>query len=1100
MKGIAPRDHVRRAGRAALMLCLLGACAAHAQVSVQPPSLPPGLLGSSYGTVETEGGGLRMTPQIFTASGGTAPYTFKVSAGNLPPGVSLNANGALQGVPSAPGSFSFTVQATDANQLSGTAQASITVAGRAQLGLSGRLGTPFKYQRLCGLDAAAQATFSYAINGNPPPGIGFDAKTSTFAGTPAQEGSYVVIWACASQATGLTFSFEMVFVIGGPVRVTLNPAIVGQPWSFTPSKLTPGQPPYSFAIEGELPRGLALTSTALGTISGVPDQSGTFSWSLRRADAAGSELLVFYDLRVNELTGFSPSLSAWNIVRQAGTPPVSVDVYLNANPSPMPFALAVESEGGSWLSAAPPSGEAPARLVLTADVSGLEPGVYQGKVTVAPPDGGGAAPVEIPVNLEVQPSGPARLRFSRTSVEMSSGSRNSVVVTNVGGDTARGLAVEVRSVNGWLNSATLSREELKPGESLVLELESGSVSFPPGNYAGFARISAANISSVSLPATLKIKPLGYCYFEPAIISRKTHWSGHSGPLTATSRLVFPNADETTGKQTWKMHQLSWLGVVINPQLPSWLRISPMEGSGTTNIQITIDPVGFGTDLMVGEHLLGESFGVKGCVNDLEIRLKVTGADEPVILSDGSIFPMTYLPDNPKLPVDPLSLEFVPVNPEWVDFGITFDRDMFSLQAMGYFEVTPREGRITDAPVKVQVQSLATTPATPMSPSPYRPTFILEFHKLDRRIATKFLTYTHWVLPFPGPGRAAGGGKGLRAAEGGACRPEKLDVSIGLPAPLSLDVGQPQELTVAVVDSCGGLVTEGAVEADFSTGEAPVALAHAGEGRWRGVWIPRVEAEAVSIRVRALAGGLEGEATTGASVLDSSALPVLSGPGAARNAASELAQGVITPGMRIVIRGRRLAVSQEDLDPRREPAETLGGARVLFGDVTLPLLAANENQLLALVPHGAELPAEAKLAVATERGVSDGLGLLSVAAAPGIYSLDGSGSGQGLVYWINAEGQRILADGKNPAPPGAPMVLIATGLGGVRRNPESPGEAALLTIGGVETEPVEVAPREGRPGNYDVFFRLPAGVGAGLTTPVSLSAAGVASRTVTFAVQ
>lgn len=47
------------------------------------------------------------------ASGGSAPYSWKVTAGSLPSGLLLGADGALSGTPKNPGSFSFTVEATD---------------------------------------------------------------------------------------------------------------------------------------------------------------------------------------------------------------------------------------------------------------------------------------------------------------------------------------------------------------------------------------------------------------------------------------------------------------------------------------------------------------------------------------------------------------------------------------------------------------------------------------------------------------------------------------------------------------------------------------------------------------------------------------------------------------------------------------------------------------------------------------------------------------------------------------------------------------------------------------------------------------------------
>ncbi|MGH9519918.1 MAG: Ig domain-containing protein, partial [Terriglobales bacterium] len=57
--------------------------------------------------------------QTIAADFGTPPYTFTVSNGTLPSGLSLAPNGILQGIPdpSQPGSFSFTVQVTDAQGL-----------------------------------------------------------------------------------------------------------------------------------------------------------------------------------------------------------------------------------------------------------------------------------------------------------------------------------------------------------------------------------------------------------------------------------------------------------------------------------------------------------------------------------------------------------------------------------------------------------------------------------------------------------------------------------------------------------------------------------------------------------------------------------------------------------------------------------------------------------------------------------------------------------------------------------------------------------------------------------------------------------------------
>ena len=53
--------------------------------------------------------------QTFTGSGGTAPYTFGITAGSLPPGLTLTPAGVLAGTPLSVGTSAFTVRVTDAN-------------------------------------------------------------------------------------------------------------------------------------------------------------------------------------------------------------------------------------------------------------------------------------------------------------------------------------------------------------------------------------------------------------------------------------------------------------------------------------------------------------------------------------------------------------------------------------------------------------------------------------------------------------------------------------------------------------------------------------------------------------------------------------------------------------------------------------------------------------------------------------------------------------------------------------------------------------------------------------------------------------------------
>ncbi len=86
-----------------------------AVVTVNPTSpLPGGTTGTAYS-------------QTFTGSGGSgAGYTFSVTAGSLPPGLTLT-SGTLSGTPTTPNAYSFTITATDGAGCTGSRAYSLTI-------------------------------------------------------------------------------------------------------------------------------------------------------------------------------------------------------------------------------------------------------------------------------------------------------------------------------------------------------------------------------------------------------------------------------------------------------------------------------------------------------------------------------------------------------------------------------------------------------------------------------------------------------------------------------------------------------------------------------------------------------------------------------------------------------------------------------------------------------------------------------------------------------------------------------------------------------------------------------------------------------------
>lgn len=85
-------------------------------VTITPPTVPSGSVGVAYN-------------QALTADGGSAPYSFIVSTGSLPNGLSLSDGGVISGTPDTGGTSNFTVTATNAEDCPGNKAYSLTIAG-----------------------------------------------------------------------------------------------------------------------------------------------------------------------------------------------------------------------------------------------------------------------------------------------------------------------------------------------------------------------------------------------------------------------------------------------------------------------------------------------------------------------------------------------------------------------------------------------------------------------------------------------------------------------------------------------------------------------------------------------------------------------------------------------------------------------------------------------------------------------------------------------------------------------------------------------------------------------------------------------------------
>ena len=92
---------------------------AAAAPTISTVSLPAGAVNTAYS-------------QTLAATGGTTPYSWSVSSGTLPAGLSLSTAGVLSGTPTTAGSSSFTVRVAGANSASSTKDFSVTINAAAR--------------------------------------------------------------------------------------------------------------------------------------------------------------------------------------------------------------------------------------------------------------------------------------------------------------------------------------------------------------------------------------------------------------------------------------------------------------------------------------------------------------------------------------------------------------------------------------------------------------------------------------------------------------------------------------------------------------------------------------------------------------------------------------------------------------------------------------------------------------------------------------------------------------------------------------------------------------------------------------------------------
>ncbi len=309
-----------------------------AQLAINPIQLSGGVEGMAYG------------PSTLTSNGADGAVSYTVSGGALPAGLTLSTSGVLAGLPTAAGSSSFTVRATDAGGQTATASYTVVVATKLLFANAavpaGNVGTPLANYQFLATGGTLPYTFMAASGNSLPPGLSLTTSGLLY-GTPTAAGDYtfnVVVTdgggttggatPVRQAATAAATLHVSAFALGGGTlpNATQNAAYT------TTLQPAGGTTPYVFAVtSGSLPTGLTL-NPATGVIGGTPTGSGVSNFSVTLTDADGRKVNATYKLTVLVPVTFSTAAAL-----QGGAVGTTYSTTVQAGGGTGPYTYAVSA-------------------------------------------------------------------------------------------------------------------------------------------------------------------------------------------------------------------------------------------------------------------------------------------------------------------------------------------------------------------------------------------------------------------------------------------------------------------------------------------------------------------------------------------------------------------------------------------------------------------------------------------------------------------------------------------------------------------------------------------------------------------------------------
>ncbi|MEG2804004.1 putative Ig domain-containing protein [Stenotrophomonas sp.] len=525
------------------------------------------------------------TTSVGPATGGTAPYTYRITSGSVPAGLGMATTGVFTGTPTATGTANFTVTVTDSSTGVGapfsystpmaiTVVAGVPVAGNSSASVSYNApAIPLL------LSLSGGAPTSLAVDAGPqhgtatvtgPTGISYQPAAG-YAGTDSF--TYT-----ASNASGISAPATVTVTVGNPtISVTANgvfSAVAGAAYSQT-FNWSGGAAPYSGFQVTNLPAGLSITASTADsvTVSGTPTQAGSFNLVATATDSS-TGTGPFTTSQGFALTVASPTLAvtpatlpgatAGTAYQQALSTAGGVAPYTYVLSGALPAGIAFDAASGVLSGTPTQAGSfalslavtdsttgtpatatqsytlqvATPALTLTPAAGALQPATAGSAYAVAFTAGGGVAPYTFAIGTGTLPAGvaldAATGRLAGTPTAAGSFAFSVVATDSTSGTPATvsqaytlGVAAPVLS----LTPATLPTAQFSSAYQQQLSTAGGTA---PYRYA---------VTTGALPAGLVLSSAG------ALSGTPTAAGGFAFTITSTDALGFTGTRDYTVQVT-----------------------------------------------------------------------------------------------------------------------------------------------------------------------------------------------------------------------------------------------------------------------------------------------------------------------------------------------------------------------------------------------------------------------------------------------------------------------------------------------------------------------------------------------------------------------